>query len=101
MLNSANIVLTSVGVQHVLTPHLAQLAGAGLVLEQHYSQQVCSPTRGALLTGRWETRVDTCRCKRVIIRYPLHNGLQNGLIGSTQPYGLDTQFTLLPEELKR
>ena len=93
--------LTSVGVQHVLTPHLAQLAGAGLVLEQHYSQQVCSPTRGALLTGRWGTRVDTCRCKHVIIRYPLHNGLQNGLIGSTQPYGLDTQFTLLPEELKR
>ena len=37
----------------MVTPHLASLAEAGLVLEQHYSQQVCSPTRAALLTGRW------------------------------------------------
>ena len=45
--------------QHVLTPHLASLAGAGLRLEQHYSQPICSPTRAALLTGR----------------YPVHTGL--------------------------
>ena len=43
----------------MLTPHLASLAGAGLRLEQHYSQPICSPTRAALLTGR----------------YPVHTGL--------------------------
>ena len=37
----------------VLTPHLADLASRGIILEQHYSQESCSPTRGALLTGRY------------------------------------------------
>ena len=37
----------------VLTPHLAELASRGIILEQHYSQESCSPTRGALLTGRY------------------------------------------------
>ena len=36
----------------VKTPHLESLARAGVILEQHYSQPVCSPTRAALLTGR-------------------------------------------------
>ena len=34
-------------------------------------------------------------------RYPIHTGLHNGVITPRQPYGLDTQFTLLPQELKR
>ena len=38
----------------VLTPHLADLASQGITLEQHYSQPICSPTRGALLTGRYD-----------------------------------------------
>ena len=36
----------------VKTPHLEALARDGVLLEQHYSQPVCSPTRGALLSGR-------------------------------------------------
>ena len=39
--------------QHVLMPHLHDLATSGIILEQHYSQAVCSPTRGAFLTGRY------------------------------------------------
>ena len=70
---------------HVLTPHIQDLASDGLILEQHYSQPICSPTRGALLTGR----------------YPIHNGLHNGVITPLTPYGLDDQLTLLPQELKR
>ena len=70
---------------HVLTPHIQDLATSGVILEQHYSQPICSPTRGALLTGR----------------YPIHNGLHNGVITPLTPYGLDDQLTLLPQELKR
>merc|ERR1711962_1233275 len=33
----------------VISPHLAVLANDGIVLEQHYSQQVCSPTREAFI----------------------------------------------------
>ena len=36
----------------VKTPNLEELARAGVLLEQHYSQPVCTPTRAALLTGR-------------------------------------------------
>ena len=36
----------------VLSPNLASLASQGVTLEQHYSHPACTPTRGALLTGR-------------------------------------------------
>ena len=36
----------------VVSPNLASLASQGVTLEQHYSQPACSPTRGALMTGR-------------------------------------------------
>ena len=39
-----------------LTPHLDALAESGVRLEQHYSLPVCSPTRSALLTGRYNSR---------------------------------------------
>ncbi len=38
------------------TPEIDKLAQAGAVLESHYVQPVCSPTRAALLTGRYATR---------------------------------------------
>ena len=31
--------------QEVLAPHLDSLAREGVVMEQHYSQPVCTPTR--------------------------------------------------------
>ena len=85
----------------MLTPHLAWLAGAGLRLEQHYSQPICSPTRAALLTGRYPVHTG------LLIQYMVYwcdvtiSGMHNGVITPLTPYGLDTQFTLLPEELKR
>ena len=39
-----------------LTPHLDKLAKDGIRLEQHYSLPVCSPTRSALLSGRFNSR---------------------------------------------
>ena len=41
-----------------MSPALEGLARAGAVLEQHYGQHVCTPSRAALLTGR----------------YPIHTG---------------------------
>lgn len=38
------------------TPHLDQLVRAGVELERHYVQPVCTPTRVALLTGRYPGR---------------------------------------------
>ncbi len=37
----------------IRTPHLDRLAAAGARLEAFYVQPVCSPTRAALMTGRY------------------------------------------------
>jgi len=40
----------------IRTPHIDRLAKGGAILESHYVQPVCSPTRAALMTGRYATR---------------------------------------------
>src|SRR5690242_8995750 len=38
------------------TPHLDRLVHEGLELDQHYVQPVCTPTRTALMSGRYPGR---------------------------------------------
>ena len=35
----------------IISPHLQDLAKAGVILEQNYVQTKCSPSRAALMTG--------------------------------------------------
>ena len=44
------------GGKDIRTPHIDKLAHGGAILDAHYVQPVCSPTRAALLTGRHVTR---------------------------------------------
>jgi arylsulfatase A-like enzyme len=44
------------GGRQIKTPNIDKLAASGAVLESHYVQPVCSPTRAALMTGRYATR---------------------------------------------
>ena len=44
------------GGREIQTPVIDRLAREGAVLESHYVQPVCSPTRAALMTGRYPTR---------------------------------------------
>jgi len=39
------------------TPTIDTLAKEGVVLENHYSYELCTPTRGALMTGRYSLRL--------------------------------------------
>jgi len=68
----------------IATPNLDELARAGVWLEQFYAQPMCTPTRAALMTGR----------------YPLRYGLQTAVIPSAHTYGLPTDEWLLPQALK-
>ncbi len=43
------------GGKDIRTPNIDRLAGQGTVLASHYVQPVCSPTRAALMTGRYAT----------------------------------------------
>ena len=44
------------GCKDIQTPHLDKLAQAGAILKSFYVQPVCSPTRSALMTGRYPSR---------------------------------------------
>jgi arylsulfatase I/J len=69
----------------IKTPNIDKLAQTGAQLEQYYAQPMCTPTRAALLTGR----------------YPFRYGLQTGVIPSAGKYGLATDEWLLPQTLKQ
>ncbi len=61
----------------IKTPHLNQLAASGLRLTDYHSNgAVCSPTRAALLTGRYQQRVGI---PRVIVANPKAAEHRNGL----------------------
>jgi len=68
----------------IQTPHIDRLANSGVKLEAFYVQPVCSPTRAALLTGR----------------YPARYGLQVGVVRPWAQYGLPLEERTLPQGLK-
>jgi arylsulfatase A-like enzyme len=68
----------------IRTPNIDKLAEGGARLESFYTQPLCTPSRAALMTGR----------------YPLRYGLQTGVILAGQTYGLPTDEWLLPQALK-
>ncbi|EOD26231.1 hypothetical protein EMIHUDRAFT_457393 [Emiliania huxleyi CCMP1516] len=69
----------------IATPNIDKLASAGVKLAHFYVQRACSPTRGALLTGRYN------------IRY----GFQSGVLTSQNNWSLPLDETLLPQFVKR
>ncbi len=68
----------------IQTPNIDQLAQGGVRLEQYYAEPFCTPSRAALLTGR----------------YPFRYGLQTAAIPGGARYGLATDEWLLPQALK-
>jgi arylsulfatase A-like enzyme len=68
----------------ILTPNLDKLAAEGVRLERHYTAPMCTPTRAALMTGR----------------YPMRYGLQVGVIPGAGTYSLAMDEFLLPQMLK-
>jgi arylsulfatase A-like enzyme len=68
----------------IKTPNLDKLANGGAKLEQFYVLPVCSPTRAALMTGR----------------YPIRHGLQVSVVRPWAQYGLPLDERTLPQALK-
>ena len=71
------------GANDIKTPNLDKLAETGARLEQFYAQPMCTPTRAALMTGR----------------YPFRYGLQTIVIPTAAAYGLDTSEWLMVQRL--
>jgi len=68
----------------IKTPNIDKLAATGARLEQFYSLPMCTPTRAALMTGR----------------YPMRYGLQSGVIPGAGSYSLPLDEFLLPQLLR-
>lgn len=69
----------------IRTPNIDALAHGGAQFDQFYTQPFCTPSRAALLTGR----------------YPHRYGLQTLVIPSAGTYGLPTDEWLLPQALQQ
>ena len=68
----------------VKSPNIDKLANEGVRLESFYGEPVCTPSRAALMTGR----------------YPMRYGLQTLVIFPSHTYGLATDERTLPQALK-
>ena len=68
----------------IKTPNIDKLATGGVRLESFYGMTVCTPSRAALMTGR----------------YPMRYGLQTLVIFPSHTYGLATDERTLPQALK-
>lgn len=72
------------GGKEIKTPNIDKLAAAGTILDAFYVQPVCSPTRAAIMTGR----------------YPMRHGLQVGVVRPWAQYGLPLEERTLAQVLK-
>jgi arylsulfatase A-like enzyme len=72
------------GGKDIATPNIDRLAASGAILDEFYVQPVCSPTRGALMTGR----------------YPMRLGLQVGVVRPWADWGLPLSERTLPQALR-
>ncbi|XP_077991227.1 arylsulfatase B-like [Glandiceps talaboti] len=70
--------------ERMKTPVIDALAKNGVIFDNMYSQPACTPSRAAILTGR----------------YPANVGLQHLVIEEMQPFALPLNYTMLSVKLK-
>ncbi|XP_033227923.1 arylsulfatase B-like [Belonocnema kinseyi] len=73
------------GSNQIPTPNIDALAYNGVILNRHYTQPTCTPSRTAFLTGL----------------YPIRTGMYGNPLRPSEPNGIPLNFTLFPEHMKK
>ncbi|XP_075167273.1 arylsulfatase B [Haematobia irritans] len=69
------------GSSEIPTPNIDALAFSGIILNRYYVNPICTPSRSALMTGK----------------YPIHTGMQHTVLYGAEPRGLPLNEKLMPE----
>ncbi|GFV77897.1 arylsulfatase B [Trichonephila clavipes] len=72
------------GSPQIPTPNLDALASSGIMLNNYYSECLCTPSRGSLLTGQ----------------YPIRLGLQHYVLRANEPSALPLEMNTMPQYFK-
>ncbi|XP_044014372.1 arylsulfatase B isoform X2 [Aphidius gifuensis] len=68
----------------IKTHNIDALAYTGVILDRNYVTPLCTPSRSALMTGK----------------FPIHTGMQHKVLMAAEPWGLSLSEKLLPEYLR-
>ena len=72
------------GSKQIPTPNIDRLATEGIILNNYYVLPICTPTRSAIMTGR----------------YGIHTGMQTSTIFAPNAWAVGLNETFLPQHLK-